>query len=282
MKALHTHGILSLGSGTLSAVPGYQHRSSTSDYDLNVFLDCGMLPEGLFIDDDIYAFPVKDGDAPVNNVSFETLRMDIIACLNAGQRVAVSCFGGHGRTGTLLTIIYGHFHPMDKDPIKTVRESVCLQEVESYAQVEFIHEYLKLDIPPHYAAMKKSKIDWVKWNEDDSTKWPKVIGSKSQFDYPAARVKTMKDGLFYVKDYGEVIPVVNVITLDKQEGAIVRWVCLTCSGVMHVSKIHPWFVACTCGEERIMPIDLETPTITGFDHTKHDWFKDAPLPLVGA
>lgn len=54
--------------------------------------------------------------------------------------VAVCCDGGHGRTGSAITILgcLGEVIPVDADPVAWVRENYCDQCVETEGQIEYI------------------------------------------------------------------------------------------------------------------------------------------------
>lgn len=50
----------------------------------------------------------------------------------------VFCVGGHGRTGTVLSVLYGLTHPDGGDPVKRIRELYCKKAVESTSQLDYI------------------------------------------------------------------------------------------------------------------------------------------------
>lgn len=57
------------------------------------------------------------------------------------RHMGVFCFGGHGRTGTFLSIIVGLTHPEEavrKSPVEWVRKSYCGKAVETLSQIKYI------------------------------------------------------------------------------------------------------------------------------------------------
>jgi protein-tyrosine phosphatase len=64
-----------------------------------------------------------------------------------GKVVEVGCFGGHGRTGTLLALIIGEVEGLNApEAIKAIRTRYCDKAVETYDQVEGIARYLGGDV----------------------------------------------------------------------------------------------------------------------------------------
>lgn len=65
--------------------------------------------------------------------------------------VAIYCTGGHGRTGTALSIIAGLTFVSKGDPVAWVRKRYCDHCVESFAQINYIQEVLGRSIKsePH-------------------------------------------------------------------------------------------------------------------------------------
>lgn len=59
--------------------------------------------------------------------------------------VVVACQGGHGRTGTALSILYGLSFPDVSNPVEKIRELYCRNAVESNSQVEYIKQVLGIE-----------------------------------------------------------------------------------------------------------------------------------------
>jgi hypothetical protein len=54
-------------------------------------------------------------------------------------KIAVYCEGGHGRTGTFLSIIAHRFGY--REPVKHIRQVYCRKAVESLAQINYIKSF---------------------------------------------------------------------------------------------------------------------------------------------
>lgn len=59
--------------------------------------------------------------------------------------IGVGCTGGHGRTGTFLSILIGLTEPEVKNPVAEVRERHCKKAVESNAQIRYIQRMVGFD-----------------------------------------------------------------------------------------------------------------------------------------
>ncbi len=58
----------------------------------------------------------------------------------------VFCVGGHGRTGTILSILVGLVHPERGDPVKWIRDNYCEQAVESKKQIEYVEKITDIEV----------------------------------------------------------------------------------------------------------------------------------------
>lgn len=86
-----------------------------------------------------YFAPIDDFSVP----SFKTMD-DIIQFVAENTKIGnmlVSCMGGHGRTGTVLSIWSG-LHDIEK-PVDYVRKTYCEEAVETVSQEMFVNIYLK-------------------------------------------------------------------------------------------------------------------------------------------
>lgn len=101
--------------------------------------------------------------------------------LEQNRDVLVCCMGGHGRTGTTLSILADMFGFVDTndDPVRFVRNNYCYKAVETQSQAEYI-EYITgkevKEIPyyNHYGMGKvirygqsKSEMKGDRYDEDD-------------------------------------------------------------------------------------------------------------------
>jgi len=90
----------------------------------------------------------EDYSVPDLGVLFWKELVDIIKKLPSMGicNVTICCVGGHGRTGTALTILWGLTGGKDdKRPLKTMREKYCSEIVESDKQINYIKEILSID-----------------------------------------------------------------------------------------------------------------------------------------
>lgn len=82
------------------------------------------------------AIECEDGDAPeLCRDDWETLVSDLSVLRG---RVAVYCLGGHGRTGTALSILAALSGACDADPVAFIRKAYCPNAVETREQIAYI------------------------------------------------------------------------------------------------------------------------------------------------
>lgn len=91
-----------------------------------------------------------DFDAPILTREWWMLLNDTIRGWKTAGNMAVHCVGGHGRTGTVLSILAGlnNLHKAENyiDPVAFVRAKYCTSVVESSAQIEYIESILQYPI----------------------------------------------------------------------------------------------------------------------------------------
>lgn len=78
--------------------------------------------------------------------------------------ILVYCFGGHGRTGTALSILYGLWG--QSDPISHIRKVYCNEAVESPEQIDYIVQTLSacgIEVPWRNAAKYDREDDYFGW-----------------------------------------------------------------------------------------------------------------------
>jgi hypothetical protein len=109
-------------------------------------------------------YPMRDMHAPEDVPRFLKMIEWLCEQLDAGKRVHVGCFGGHGRTGVILAAIVAQMLE-EKDAIQYVREHYCVKAVESAEQVAFLRKYYKVA----KAAPAKT---WASADSVGSTLWP--------------------------------------------------------------------------------------------------------------
>lgn len=79
----------------------------------------------------------------------ETFWKDLISVIREEKKkVVISCVGGHGRTGTVLSILSVLMGVVKKteDPVKFIRENYCKEAVETITQINYIKEVTKCDV----------------------------------------------------------------------------------------------------------------------------------------
>lgn len=150
----HAGKFIPLLKGEIHGLPGDVHRKRVEDFDLNIFLAFNRVPEGVLLYSDgvkvprnegaeaIVMWDVLDGHAP--DFGWDEMEALIVKYLRQGKRVAISCFGGHGRTGTIIAALVAKYHvaseAADFDPITFVREAICPKCVEAVEQIQWIEE----------------------------------------------------------------------------------------------------------------------------------------------
>lgn len=76
-----------------------------------------------------------------------SLADDVKRLLDDGTDILVCCYGGHGRTGLVLSILLGLIRPdlIEQCPIQTVRDIYCKHTTETRGQAEYVYQTLGLD-----------------------------------------------------------------------------------------------------------------------------------------
>lgn len=116
----------------------------------------GMLPEALlaWAPTPMLGIDWPDGSVPKLGRDWWVGLVSWLQALPEGD-VALFCFGGHGRTGTALTILAALSGqvPKKKDPVSWVRARYCVQAVETGAQIEYLERVLnrKITAQPSYS-----------------------------------------------------------------------------------------------------------------------------------
>jgi protein-tyrosine phosphatase len=82
--------------------------------------------------------------------------------------VTVCCQGGHGRTGTVLSILAYFMGVEKKNPVKYVRDNYCYKAVESYDQLKYVAYVTDTDRKEHIPN-DAFVWDWEQVDEDQQT-----------------------------------------------------------------------------------------------------------------
>ena len=83
--------------------------------------------------------PIEDYGTLPSDV-LDDLVLKILDRLNRGLKVGLFCFGGHGRTGYVASVVLGKLGY--NDPIHYLRTHYCREAVESSRQIQHIAEVL--------------------------------------------------------------------------------------------------------------------------------------------
>ena len=101
--------------------------------------------------------PCKDYGIPVyDREDFDLLVGILMPEMKKGKKVTVCCTGGHGRTGTVVSILSWLIRAKLKElqpdnPVTWLRKYYCEEGVETQAQEQYVYDILGLDITakPH-------------------------------------------------------------------------------------------------------------------------------------
>lgn len=95
------------------------------------------------------------GSPGLSRAWWEQLIADLMRIDKETVNVAICCTGGHGRTGSALSILHGLCWPNAvEDPVEMVRRIYCRHCVESTSQIEYIEDIVGREI--------KAKPSWIR------------------------------------------------------------------------------------------------------------------------
>lgn len=165
-----THPALDIGDGRV-VYGGSCFRLVVDDADVYVGLSEAMHPDRRalpWVDGYSFVFPIADRAAPDDPEDFAALVAWLSDRLDEGLKVHVGCFGGHGRTGTVLAALSA-YRGVD-DAIAHVRAGYCSRAVESKAQVRFLVDYYGCaEHEPTDNTRQRSRLmdDWTRGRDID-------------------------------------------------------------------------------------------------------------------
>lgn len=121
----------------------------------------------------------------------------------AGSNVAIYCQGGHGRTGTALSILAalsGNV-PANTDPVYWVRKNYCEEAVESWSQIDYIGQMTGEEITSLPTSQLKANADkasgkndlWQGFEKGPDGVWRKKEASVTPITKANSLFKTGKD-----------------------------------------------------------------------------------------
>ena len=89
---------------------------------------------------------IVDYQAPEYGRDLWELLVSELSKLSDPIKVLVMCMGGHGRTGTVLSVIWGLFGGQTGDPVRYVREHYCHKAVETAQQLDYVEKITGLQV----------------------------------------------------------------------------------------------------------------------------------------
>lgn len=118
----------------------------------DLLLDCGArfysksYPEVLENKNPIIIVNIPNGEIPRLSLEFWKDLVDVIRAQK--QDTLIACIGGHGRTGTCLSILafLMGIKEAQINPIEFIRKSYCKKAVENRKQFKYIQELLNLKL----------------------------------------------------------------------------------------------------------------------------------------
>ena len=118
--------------------------------------------------------------------------------------VLIHCMGGHGRTGTLLTILGSIGEVIDKahDPVLWLRKTYCDKIVESYKQIDYLTKnmQIKTNAKPRYEFSRMTALasnSWPMQEQYDLTK-PDTTDDTRTFECILCHCKKTRTLMFSV------------------------------------------------------------------------------------
>jgi protein-tyrosine phosphatase len=74
-------------------------------------------------------FPIADRGLPADEPTFVVFIDDLIARINKGRKLYVHCWGGHGRTGTVMATLLARLHNIDAKEALAMWKHTCTLHV---------------------------------------------------------------------------------------------------------------------------------------------------------
>ena len=140
-----------------------------------------------------------------------------------GKLLDIGCFGGHGRTGTLLAVLMVEIEKLSPaEAIDAVHERYCKECIESLAQARFVYEWAGEKMPAgawtkttySYKAQPEIRSTY-KYQSRKEKKSAKKARRKRRADFTTQVERAAKDG----------------VTRDVFEHEGIYWRCTDCSTV---------------------------------------------------
>jgi len=126
--------------------------------------------------------PYDDMRAPPKNYVKGLTRA--VTWLEQDRTLMVTCFGGHGRTGTFLAGLVALLEPDTADPIAAVRERYCQKAVEVQGQINAIFALAGRPVPEAYQMKTPVFTTWnnvpIEEDEWENTEFCAACKSRSE------------------------------------------------------------------------------------------------------
>jgi len=114
-------------------------------------------------------YPWADMSVPDDMEEFVTLVKWMLTQIVQGERVEIGCFGGHGRTGTLIAAILIAQGLTAAQAVNKVRTQYCQEAIETARQVNYLVAFdmevnQRQPMPDEYTLLNKLRADSWKGN----------------------------------------------------------------------------------------------------------------------
>lgn len=159
VKPFADRGLKLSASGWSDRPAGYEWgaiRPSVADPNVGVYFDTAWakLYEGMILSSgvaelpfaprlstDVILYPWVDYSIPQDLENFAKAARWIMAQLQAGSRVDLGCWGGHGRTGTALACLLVLLGEKPGRACQIIRNEYCIEAIETTGQVNFVRDF---------------------------------------------------------------------------------------------------------------------------------------------
>jgi len=231
-----------------------------------------------------YPFKIKDYDIPIWDEFFWRQLADLVYHHLLERDVLIACQGGHGRSGTVTTVIAGLLQ--DKadvelidgkgffnDPLAWIHKVHCHHAVETYAQEKLVYEVLMhfypnsvrlakawMKLKPPKRVKFKGKTYTKKGDKTHNKKGDKTHTSKYN---PSGKCPDCGSW------YSSTCSTCN--NWDVKKGTHYAWVCLECNkGMLYETTTKCVF----CSAPKPIEVGEELTLLDEWIQEEEDWFEE--------